>query len=74
MQARIYNNYMFDIAPTWKTSFPNAHAAVLVMRNVTNPAQHPELEKRKAELEEQIRAQFAGQDRAALANHPVLQA
>jgi DNA/RNA-binding domain of Phe-tRNA-synthetase-like protein len=65
---------MFDITPTWKTSFPYAHAGVLVMHNVTNPAQHPELEKRKAELEEQIRAQFSGQDRAAMAGHRVLQA
>ena len=43
------------------------------MRNVSNPAHHVELEKRKAELEEQLRAQFAGEDRAAIASHPVLQ-
>jgi len=30
------------------------------------------LEKLKIELEEQLRAQFAGQDRAAIASHPVL--
>jgi Uncharacterized conserved protein len=45
----------------------------LVMRNVSNPAHHIELEKRKVELEEQLRVQLAGQDRAAIANHPVLQ-
>jgi DNA/RNA-binding domain of Phe-tRNA-synthetase-like protein len=44
------------------------------MRDVTNPAQHPELEKRKAELEEQLRAQFAVQDRATLSSHLILQA
>ncbi|MEW6239739.1 MAG: phenylalanine--tRNA ligase beta subunit-related protein [Chloroflexota bacterium] len=43
------------------------------MRNVSNPAHHAELEKRKAELEEQLRSQLAGQDRAAIASHPVLQ-
>ena len=42
------------------------------MRNASNPAHHAELEKMKAELEEQLRSQFAGQDRAAIANHPVL--
>lgn len=31
------------------------------MRNVSNPAHHPELEKQKMELEEQLRLQFAGQ-------------
>ncbi len=63
---------MFEVTPGWKSTFPGAHAGVLVMRNVSNPAHHPELEKRKTELEEQLRAQFAGQDRAAIASHPVL--
>lgn len=44
------------------------------MRNVTNPSQHPELEKRKADLEAELRSQFSGQDRAALSSHPILQA
>src|SRR4030095_13729432 len=47
---------------------------VLVMRDVTTPAQYSVLEQRKAELEEQLRAQFVGQDRAALSSHPILQA
>lgn len=65
---------MFEITTAWKSTFRDAHAGVLVMRDVTNPVHHPELEKRKAELEAQMRAQFAGQDRAALSMHPVLQA
>lgn len=65
---------MFEVTTAWKSVFRNAHAGVLVMRDVANPAQHPELEKRKAELEEQLRAQFAGQDRAALSSNPILQA
>jgi len=44
------------------------------MRDVVNPAHHAELEERKKELEEQLRSQFAGLDRAAMLNHPVLQA
>lgn len=63
---------MFEVTSSWKFSFPNAHAGVLVMRNVSNPAHHDGLEKRKTEIEEQLRVQFSGQDRAAIANYPVL--
>ncbi len=65
---------MFEVTLSWKSAFPNAHAGILVMGNTNNPAQHPELEKRKAQLEEQLRTQFAGQDRATLSSHPILQA
>ena len=65
---------VFDVSLEWKSTFPEAHAGVLVMRDVGNPAKHSELEKRKLELEEQLRAQFAGQDRATLSSHPILQA
>ena len=63
---------MFKPTPTWKSTFPDAHAGILVMRNASNPAHHTELEKQKVELEEQLRSQFAGQDRAVIASHPVL--
>jgi DNA/RNA-binding domain of Phe-tRNA-synthetase-like protein len=63
---------MFNTTSAWKSTFPSSYAGILVMRNASNPAHHVELEKRKTELEEQLRAQFAGQDRAAIANHPVL--
>jgi len=63
---------MFELTSSWKSSFPNAHAGILVMRNASNPAHHTELERLKAELEESLRSQFSGQDRAAIASHPVL--
>jgi len=63
---------LFKVTPSWKSTFPNAHAGILVMRNASNPAHHAELEKLKSELEESLRTQFAGQDRAAIASHPVL--
>ena len=47
---------------------------MLVLRDAANPAHDAELEKRKAALENELRARFAGQDRAALLRHPVLQA
>ena len=65
---------MFELTLAWKSAFPEAHVGVLVMRDVSNPAHHPELEKRKTELEEHIRSQFSGQDRAAMSSHPILQA
>jgi DNA/RNA-binding domain of Phe-tRNA-synthetase-like protein len=65
---------MFEVTFSWKSSYPDAHAGVLVMRSVANPAHHAALESKKAALEEQLRAQFSGQNRAAIASHPILRA
>jgi DNA/RNA-binding domain of Phe-tRNA-synthetase-like protein len=65
---------MFEVTPAWKSIYPQAQAGVLVMRAVSNPAHDPVLETHKAILEEQLRAQFSGQDRAAVASHPILRA
>lgn len=65
---------MFEVTSSWKMTYPDALAGVLVMRDVSNPPQHTTLEHKKLALEEELRAQFAGKDRAALAAHPVLQA
>ena len=65
---------MFQVSNSWKATYPNAHAGVLVMREVINPPHHAELEKRKSALEEELRVRFAGQDRTALLSHPILQA
>ncbi len=64
---------MFALTTAWKSAFRGAHMGLLVMRGVTNSTPHPELEKRKAELEEELRAQLSGQDRAGLSSHPILQ-
>lgn len=63
---------MLEVTSAWKSAFRDAHVGILAMRNAANPAHHPELEQRKADLEEQLRSQFAGQDRAAIASHPIL--
>ena len=65
---------MFEVTSSWKSTYPDALAGVLMMRNVSNPPHHAELERRKLALEEMLRAQFSGQDRVAIASHPVLQA
>jgi DNA/RNA-binding domain of Phe-tRNA-synthetase-like protein len=65
---------MFEVTPAWKSTYPEAYVGVLIMRAVSNPAHHPALENQKAALEEQLRAQFSGQDGAMIANHPILRA
>jgi DNA/RNA-binding domain of Phe-tRNA-synthetase-like protein len=62
----------FRVTEEWKSAFPGAHAGLLVMRGVANPAHHPALEKQKAELEQALHEQFAGQDRGRLSGHPIL--
>lgn len=65
---------MFEVTSLWKSTYPDAQAGILVMRAVSNPANDPALESRKAALEEGLRAQFSGQDRATIASHPILRA
>ena len=65
---------IFEVTPAWKTTYPEALAGVLAMRGVSNPPHHPALETKKAALEEELRARYAGQDRATIASHPVLRA
>lgn len=63
---------MLEVTSAWKYAFRDAHVGILAMRDVSNPAHHSELEKHKAELEEQLRAQFAGHERAMITSHPLL--
>ena len=65
---------MFEVSDSWKATFPDAHAGVLVMRDVYNPPQHAALEERKAALEEHLRSHYAGLDRSAIKGDPVMQA
>jgi DNA/RNA-binding domain of Phe-tRNA-synthetase-like protein len=57
---------MFNVSEAWMVTYPDAHAGILTMQGVSNPATHPELESLKQDLESRLRAQFAGQDRSAL--------
>lgn len=65
---------MLEVTSAWKSAYPEAHAGVLLMRSVVNPSHHPVLESRKKALEERLRTQFSGQDRATIGSHPVLKA
>lgn len=58
---------ILDVSEEWRSAFPNAHAGILVMREVDNPPGHAGLDSRKRELENRLRAQFAGGDRKTVA-------
>jgi len=62
----IISNVMLTVTEAFKSAYPDAAMGILVMREVANPAHHPELEARKAALEDELRARFAQHDRAAL--------
>lgn len=64
---------MFEVTNNWKSSFPGAHAGVLAMRNVVNPASHPGLERQKETLVEGLRARYCSLDRTRLETIPALQ-
>jgi len=65
---------MFTVSETWKTTYPGAAVGILAMRGVTNPKRHTALDKRKEELENQLRTRFSSFDRAALKALPTFQA
>lgn len=65
---------MFDATAGWKAAYPDAHAGILVLHNVDNPPACPALDRRRQDLEDELRARFAGQDRHALSALPAIQA
>lgn len=65
---------MFTISSALKSSYPEAHAGILVIKNVSNPAHCSALDIQKETLENQIRERFLGKDRAAIQAIPVIQA
>ncbi len=65
---------MFELLPTIKSTYPGAHAGVLIMKNVSNPLSSPALDAQKEALESQIRTRFAGQERSAILALPAIQA
>ncbi|HSR20376.1 MAG TPA: hypothetical protein VLL49_05625 [Anaerolineales bacterium] len=62
----------FSASRSWRGIYPGAHVGVLVMRDVRNPPHNAALQARKQELEKSLRQRWAGTDRAALRQHPVL--
>ena len=62
------------LSEAWKTAYPGASVGVLAMEGVANPAHHAALEARKTALEDELRARYAGYDRAAFKALPAIQA
>ncbi len=58
----------FIVSDSWKAAYPGAVVGILAMRGVINPESHPAIDALKREKENELRMQFAGQDRAALKN------
>jgi len=65
---------VFTVSEEWKTTYPGAAVGILVMHEVVNPQRHPALDERKEELERDLRARYAGYDRADFKALPVLEA
>jgi DNA/RNA-binding domain of Phe-tRNA-synthetase-like protein len=65
---------IFLASPTWRDAYPGAMIGVLAMNGASNPAHHPELDERKAELETRLRDRYGSGSKAELRSHPVLQA
>lgn len=65
---------MFTVSEAWRTTYPGAAVGVLAMRDAANPKEHAGLDQKKRELEERLRARYAGSDRAALRALPQMQA
>ena len=55
---------MFEVTEAWQEAFPGAHAGVLVMKNVLNPASHAGLERCKEALIEDLRSRYGGLERS----------
>jgi DNA/RNA-binding domain of Phe-tRNA-synthetase-like protein len=65
---------VFAVSKGWKTTYPGAAVGILTMHEVVNPQLHPALDERKEEFERDLRARYAGYDRAGLKGLPVLEA
>lgn len=57
---------MILISEAWKNAYPGARAGFLIMDEVANPEQNPELDRLKGELEEQLRLRYSGYTREEL--------
>lgn len=58
------------IDASWRRAAPGTIAGLLALRGVANPARHPGIDQLAADLETDLRARFAGQDRAAILATP----
>lgn len=55
------------VADSWREVHAGARVGVLALRGVSNPSRHEALDERKRQIEQALRAQFAGKTKADLA-------
>jgi DNA/RNA-binding domain of Phe-tRNA-synthetase-like protein len=65
---------MIRVSDAFRSRYPAAKLGLLTMTGVANPASHPQLNGRKAELAEELRRRYAGFDRPRLKQLPVIRA
>lgn len=65
---------MIRISPNWKAQERDSSVGLLAIRGAPNVPDNPELKKAKKVLEEELRVRYAGMDRKALREEPVLAA
>ncbi len=65
---------MIRVSESFRSAFPGARLGVLAMTGVANPGKHPQLERRKAEVEEELRRRYGGLDRRQLKELPTMRA
>lgn len=53
------------VTPAWREAHPGTAVGFLAMRGVANPANHPELDTVKSDLEADLRTRYGGLDRDA---------
>jgi len=64
---------MIQLTEAWRSAYPRAAVGVLAVKNVSNPAEHPQLDARKDQLSAQLCTRYAGYDRTSLRALPTLQ-
>ena len=64
----------FHVSDTWRATYPDACVGILTMHGVTAPDASPDLEARKAALEDHLRSRYDGIDRAGIKALPVIAA
>jgi DNA/RNA-binding domain of Phe-tRNA-synthetase-like protein len=65
---------MLVASEAWRVAYPSAAVGLLAMHDVSNPQQHAGLQAQKRSLEVELREHYAGYDRAALKELPILNA
>ncbi len=60
----------FEVTERWRSRWPNAVVACMLMTDVPNPERNAALEKRLGEVEQRLRDRYAGIDRVTLRGLP----